>query len=410
MTEAEIKWLCNTSKEIFLAQPILLELTTPIKICGDVHGQYYDLLRLFEYGGYPPESNYLFLGDYVDRGSFSIEIVLLLMALKINFKNTIVMLRGNHECRQMTTNFNFKKECEVKYDAEIYNLFMETFDCLPLSCSINEKFISLHGGLSPDLKKIEDISIISRFKEPPKNGLMCDILWSDPIEKDEDAKNVLYMPNSARNCSYIFGAKATKTFLEKNKFLSIVRAHETQLEGFKMHKWNKDIDFPSVITIFSAPNYCDVYGNKAAIIKINNNMINIEQYNYSPHPFILPDYMNIFNWSIPFVSEKISEMLMQIIKKQDLEPNPNNDSKIIEENVTESLRMKVKIITVLMKMFRTLREERELIMKLKGFCPGNKIPRGILIQGPKALKSALERYKNAKKLDEDNESMPKDYK
>ena len=332
------------------------------------------------------------------------------MALKINFKNTIVMLRGNHECRQMTTNFNFKKECEVKYDAEIYNLFMETFDCLPLSCSINEKFISLHGGLSPDLKKIEDISIISRFQEPPKNGLMCDILWSDPIEKDEDAKNVLYMPNSARNCSYIFGAKATKPFLEKNKFLSIVRAHETQLEGFKMHKWNKDIDFPSVITIFSAPNYCDVYGNKAAIIKINNNMINIEQYNYSPHPFILPDYMNIFNWSIPFVSEKISEMLMQIIKKQDLEPNPNNESKIIEENVTESLRMKVKIITVLMKMFRTLREERELIMKLKGFCPGNKIPRGILIQGPKALKSALERYKNAKKLDEDNESMPKDYK
>ena len=240
---------------------------------------------------------------------------------------------------------------------------------------------------------------------------MCDILWSDPIEKDEDAKNVLYMPNAARNCSYIFGAKATKPFLEKNKFLSIVRAHETQLEGFKMHKWNKDIDFPSVITIFSAPNYCDVYGNKAAIIKINNNMINIEQYNYSPHPFILPDYMNIFNWSIPFVSEKISEMLMQIIKKQDLDPNQKtSDSKIIEENVTESLRMKVKIITVLMKMFRTLREERELIMKLKGFCPGNKIPRGILIQGPKALKSALERYKNAKKLDEDNEMMPKDYK
>ena len=142
--------------------------------------------------------------------------LLLLMSIKIRFKNTIIMLRGNHECRQMTTNFNFKKECEVKYDAEIYNLFMETFDCLPLSCSINEKFISLHGGLSPDLKKIEDISIISRFQEPPKNGLMCDILWSDPIEKDEDAKNVLYMPNSARNCSYIFGAKATKPFLEKN--------------------------------------------------------------------------------------------------------------------------------------------------------------------------------------------------
>ena len=410
VSKQDIIELNNLFKNIIKNEPNVVKLDDPITIVGDLHGQFYDLLRCLEVGGNPEQTKYLFLGDYVDRGSFSIEIVLLLMALKIRFKNTITMLRGNHECRQMTTNFNFKKECEVKYDSEIYNLLMETFDCLPLSCLINEKFIALHGGISPDLKKLEDIKNISRFTEPPKSGLICDILWSDPIDKDEEAKNVLYLPNKARNCSYIFGAKATKPFLEKNKFLSIIRAHETQLEGFKMHKWNKDIDFPSVITIFSAPNYCDVYGNKAAVIKIKNNMINIEQYNYSPHPFILPDYMNIFNWSIPFVSEKISEMLMHIIKKQELEPHQNNDSKIIEENVTESLRMKVKIITVLMKMFRTLREERELIMKLKGFCPGNKIPRGILIQGPKALKSALERYKNAKKLDEDNEMMPKDYK
>ena len=279
LSKPDIIELNNLFKNIIKNEPNIVKLNDPVTIVGDLHGQYYDLLKCLEVGGNPENTKYLFSGDYVDRGSFSIEIVLLLMALKINFKNTIIMLRGNHECRQMTTNFNFKKECEVKYDSEIYNLLMETFDCLPLSCSINEKFIALHGGLSPDLKKIEDLSVISRFHEPPKNGLMCDILWSDPIEKDEDAKNVLYMPNSARNCSYIFGAKATKPFLEKNKFLSIVRAHETQLEGFKMHKWNKDIDFPSVITIFSAPNYCDVYGNKAAIIKINNNMINIEQYN-----------------------------------------------------------------------------------------------------------------------------------
>ena len=221
--------------------------------------------------------------------------------------------------------------------------------------------------------------------------------------------HILFVPNTQRNCSYIFGAKAAKPFLEKNKFLSIVRAHETQLEGFKMHQWDKNIDFPIVITIFSAPNYCDVYGNKAAVIKVSNNMINIQQYNYSPHPFILPDFMNIFSWSIPFVSEKISEMLLQIIKKQDLD-SKLSDSKIIEENVTESLRMKVKMITVLMKMYRTLREQRELIMKLKGFCPGNKIPRGILIQGPEALKSALERYKRTKSLDQENEMMPKNYK
>ena len=409
LAKSDIKDLINLFKDIVKNEPNILKLKDPVTVVGDLHGQFYDLLKCLEVGGNPENTKYLFLGDYVDRGSFSTEILLLLMSIKINYKNTIIMLRGNHECRQMTSNFNFKKECEIKYDSEIYNLLMETFDCLPLACIINDKFITLHGGISPDLKKVEDLNTINRFKEPPKVGLMCDILWSDPFDKDEEAKNVLYLPNSARNCSYIFGAKAVKPFLEKNKYLSIVRAHETQLEGFKMHQWDQNIDFPSVITIFSAPNYCDVYGNKAAIIKIKNNMINIQQYNYSPHPFILPDFMNIFSWSIPFVSEKISEMLLQIIQKQDLD-SKLSQSNIIEENVTESLRMKVKIITVMMKMYRTLREQRELIMKLKGFCPGNKIPRGILIQGPEALKSALERYKRTKKLDENNEMMPKDYK
>jgi serine/threonine-protein phosphatase 2B catalytic subunit len=121
--------------------------------------------------------------------------------------------------------------------------------------------------------------------------------------------------------------------------------------------------------------------------------------------------MNIFNWSIPFVSEKISEMLLHIIKRDPLiDDNDNDKSTAIEDNVTNSLRLKVKFITMLMKMYRTLREESELIMKLKGFCPGNKIPRGILIQGPEALKTALERYKNAKNLDSVNERMPKGYK
>ena len=409
LSKPDIIEIITLFKNIVKNEPNIVKLKDPVTIVGDLHGQFYDLLKCLEVGGNPENTKYLFLGDYVDRGSFSIEILLLLFSLKINFKNSIIMLRGNHECRQMTSNFNFKKECEVKYDSEIYNLFMDTFDCLPLSCLINEKFIGLHGGISPDLKKIEDLNMIKRFQEPKKTGLMCDILWSDPIEKDEDAKNVLFLPNTTRNCSYIFGAKAARPFLEKNSYLSIVRAHETQLEGFKMHQWDKNIDFPLVITIFSAPNYCDVYGNKAAIMKKENNMINIQQYNYSPHPFILPDFMNIFSWSIPFVSEKISEMLLHIIKKQDLDSKVS-ESTAIEDNITESLRMKVKIITVMMKMFRTLREQRELIMKLKGFCPGNKIPRGILIQGPEALKTALERYKNAKSLDSVNERMPKNYK
>ena len=249
LAKSDVVELINIFKDTVKNEPIIVKIQDPVTIVGDLHGQFYDLLKCLEVGGNPENTKYLFLGDYVDRGTFSIEILLLLMSIKITFKTTVVMLRGNHECRQMTSNFNFKKECEIKYDAEIYNLFMDAFDSLPLACLINEKFVAIHGGISPELKKIEDLNALNRYQEPPKSGLMCDILWSDPIEKDEEAKNVLFTPNSARNCSYVFGYKAAKPFLDKNKFLSIVRAHETQLEGFKMHRWDKNIDFPSVITI-----------------------------------------------------------------------------------------------------------------------------------------------------------------
>ena len=320
-------------------EPNILKVQDPVTVVGDIHGQYYDLLKLLEVGGAPETTKYLFLGDYVDRGAFSIECVLLLCAIKLNFKSTILMLRGNHECRQMTSFFNFKQECEIKYDLEVYDRIMEAFDCLPISCLINEKFLAIHGGISPDIDKVADITKINRFTEPPKTGPMCDMLWSDPVEKNEEALTVSWLENSTRGCSYVFGAQAATPFLTKNSILSIIRAHEAQLEGFKMYKWNNNVDFPSVITIFSAPNYCDVYNNKAAVISFKNNMVNIQQYNYSPHPFILPQFMNIFNWSIPFVCEKISEMLMNIIKKDpNLDDKDDKDnSKVFNETISKLL-------------------------------------------------------------------------
>lgn len=324
-------------------EPNTLKVQDPVTVVGDIHGQYYDLLKLLEVGGAPETTKYLFLGDYVDRGAFSIECVLLLCAIKLNFKSTILMLRGNHECRQMTSFFNFKQECEIKYDLEVYDRIMEAFDCLPISCLINEKFLAIHGGISPDIDKVADITKINRFTEPPKTGPMCDMLWSDPVEKNEEALTVSWLENSTRGCSYVFGAQAAIPFLSKNSILSIIRAHEAQLEGFKMYKWNNNIDFPSVITIFSAPNYCDVYNNKAAVISFKNNMVNIQQYNYSPHPFILPQFMNLFNWSIPFVCEKISEMLMNIIKKDpNLDDKDDKDnSKVFNEIISKLLYLKI---------------------------------------------------------------------
>lgn len=113
-----------------------------------------------------------------------------------------------------------------------------------------------------------------------------------------------YKDNDQRGCSYVFGLKAVSNFLAKNDFLSVIRGHEAQPEGFKMHNWDETVDFPSVITVFSAPNYCDVYNNKAAIINFNQDKVDIQQFNYSPHPFMLPDLQNLFHWSLPFVSEK----------------------------------------------------------------------------------------------------------
>lgn len=235
-----------------------------VMVVGDVHGQYYDLTNVLSLGGSPERTKYLFLGDYVDRGCFSIEVMILLMSLKLVYPKTIFMLRGNHECKQMTMYFNFRLECLEKYDQEVYNLF----DSLPVSAIINGKFIAVHGGISPSLKTIADLNKIDRFQEPPKAGLLCDILWSDPIDNENGELIDDYTFNKQRGCSYVYGADALTKFLSNNDLLSLIRAHEVQIEGFRLSTW-RNKKFPEVITIFSAPNYCDMYKNKGAIIKFD---------------------------------------------------------------------------------------------------------------------------------------------
>lgn len=243
-----------------------MHVNDPITVVGDLHGQYYDLLKLLSVGGSPETTKYLFLGDYVDRGCFSTEVMLLLCALKIRLPTTIIMLRGNHECRQMTQSFNFKEECLAKYDQEVYDMFIEMFDTLPISAIINGKFITFHGGISPDLKTISELNKLNRFVEPPTKGLLCDLLWSDPVDKPDGTLAQTFSRNEQRGCSYVYGAEALTKFLQSNNLLSCIRAHEVQIEGFKMYNW-RNKNFPQIITIFSAPNYCDSYNNKGAIIK-----------------------------------------------------------------------------------------------------------------------------------------------
>ena len=139
LSEGEIRWLCLKSKEIFINQPILLELEAPIKIVGNIHGQYYDLLRLFEYGGFPPDANYLFLGDYVDRGKQSLETICLLLAYKVKYPENFFLLRGNHECASINRIYGFYDECKRRYNIKLWKTFTDCFNCLPIAAIIDEK-------------------------------------------------------------------------------------------------------------------------------------------------------------------------------------------------------------------------------------------------------------------------------
>merc|ERR1719247_2725160 len=291
-------------------------LKDPITVVGDIHGQYYDFVKMLDVGGDPPNTQYLFLGDYVDRGSYSIEVLLLIYSLKLTFPKRVWMLRGNHESRQMTQFFNFRDECEHKYDKTVFIAIMESFDCLPLGALVNGKFLGLHGGISPELRSTNQINSVNRFEEPPRQGIFCDILWADPVDEDAAGKKTLepFIQNEVRGCSYFFSYEGVKQFLDRNGLLSVIRAHEAQLEGYKMHRANERSGFPTVITIFSAPNYCDAYNNKAAVLQFENNTLNILQFNYTPHPYHLPNFMDVFQWSVPFVSEKVTEMLCVILQ------------------------------------------------------------------------------------------------
>lgn len=225
-------WIIEMATALLRAEPNVLDVDAPITVCGDIHGQYYDLMKLFEKGGSPETTRYLFLGDYVDRGYFSIECVLYLWALKIHNPSAIFLLRGNHECRRLTEYFTFKTECKHKYSERVYDACMESFCALPLAAIMNKQFLCIHGGLSPELFTVEDLRNIDRFREPPTHGLMCDILWSDPTEDFGTEKTTEgFLHNHVRGCSYFFTYAATCKFLERNNLLSIVRAHEAQDAG-----------------------------------------------------------------------------------------------------------------------------------------------------------------------------------
>ncbi|KAI8290638.1 Serine/threonine-protein phosphatase [Colletotrichum sp. SAR11_57] len=336
LPERAMKELCELVKEVLMEESNIQPVCTPVTICGDIHGQFYDLLELFRVaGGMPGESRveapktattvispedieppteitnpklkkkvknagspapddeeddeaaaadtsttsrpdsavevstgsqsadtrFVFLGDFVDRGYFSLETFTLLMCLKAKYPDRIVLVRGNHESRQITQVYGFYEECQQKYgNASVWKACCHVFDFLVLAAIVDGELLCVHGGLSPEIRTIDQIRVVARAQEIPHEGAFCDLVWSDP----EDVETWAISP---RGAGWLFGDKVATEFNHVNGLKLIARAHQLVNEGYKYH-------FPqnSVVTVWSAPNYCYRCGNVASIMTVDKDM------------------------------------------------------------------------------------------------------------------------------------------
>lgn len=430
LTDAQVTKLLRMGSDLLRLEPNLVEVAAPITgikdkmdfynititiVVGDIHGQFYDLLKVFEVaGGEPPSNRFIFLGDYVDRGYFSFECFFYLLALKIRFPNQISLLRGNHESRNLTRHFTFKLECCYKYSEAVYTAVMDAFDCLPIAGIVNKQFFCAHGGISPAMDSPYDLNKLNRFTDPPKSGLGCDVLWSDPTENfGEEPHKDDFVANGARGCSYRYSYQGVCKFLKRNNLLSIVRGHEAQAAGYRLYKNGLDSEFPALMTIFSAANYVDVYKNKGAILKYDGKVLNIRQYEAVPHPYYLPKFMNAFDWSLPFLGEKMAELFMAVLNVTSKDAKiegitPEEKAKLTKEYEQRQklIKNKIKAVARVNKMLQSVRNQRETLTELMNVMGTEAIPSQYLILSNDELRKAITSFELARRADAINETLP----
>jgi len=355
LTDECARLLINKCRDILQKEPNVVPVRAPTVVVGDLHGQFYDLLSIFDVAGPPPDTQYVFLGDYVDRGDFSTEIVFLLAAMKIACPNRVTLLRGNHESRLLGEDMTFLLECQHKYTAELFDVFMEMFDCLPLCALVSGgaygDCICMHGGIGPEIRHVEDIDLINRFREIPQQGPFCDIEWSDPIEEYDPENDqfgdltldewdeIEFVPNVIRHSSVQYGMKAVAEFLNENDLVCIVRGHQVEEDGYMEHFVTDESEIAMVLTIFSAPNYCGDYGNRGAFLLIMPDRFEVQQMHDSPHPFYLPDFVDGISLTIPLLLQHIVEVLQRLVVDVKLDSTePTEDERAADEELAGKIR------------------------------------------------------------------------
>jgi len=266
LIETQIRLLLAEAREHQLSEPTLLEIDGPVHIVGDIHGQFDDLCRHFAMIGWPHEETeneykYLFLGDYVDRGKFSVETIALLLLYKVMFPKRIYLLRGNHESASINRIYGFYDECKRRFNIKLWKTFTDCFNCFPLAAVVQGMMFCVHGGLSPNFNNLDQIRKMTRPMDIPDNGLVSDLLWSDP---DED---ITGWGENDRGVSYTFGNDVVISFLERNNLELVVRAHQVVEDGYQFFARRK------LVTLFSAPNYCGEFDNAGAILSMNKKCL-----------------------------------------------------------------------------------------------------------------------------------------
>jgi serine/threonine-protein phosphatase 2B catalytic subunit len=368
------------------------------------------------------EPRYLFLGDYVDRGAFSVEVCLVLFAMKVRWPDRVWLLRGNHESRLLTTHFDFAKECSKKMDEnESWPLFMEVFDALPLAATVETdggRAFCTHGGPSPGKPTLEVLRDADRLKEPARGGWLSDMLWSDPIPDDtahglpkdvmREWYEVRYEENPDRGCGNYFGYRAVADFLKRNECRYLVRGHEVKQDGYEKHFFFRDelrrADTPLVWTVFSAPNYCDMYENRAAVLHLRREGAPVvQQFGAVEHPFVLPRQLDAVTYTLPYVAEQVVSLLESImtmaVEVPLLERLGRADS-------MTGIRQRILAAGRVRHMLKSLRDKREDSMRIADMSPRGHMPTGWLREGSETIRERVLHYKSMRDADRKNEAMP----